>query len=241
MASTQSNMSANIVLGTYSMITQFPHSAFLAIHIYTCGASILNQVLLLTAAHCVYEHTNPEEYIAFVGHNTRQKGSQYAVLKFTIHEDYHSKFIWNDIALLRLKKDLNFGRNVARVLLLPDPPYDEMAAVAGWGVTEVGGSFVSNFLKHVSQKVYKRKACVLIGLKRVPRGTICGEHKEKNGHPEEGDSGSALVVRGYIQIGIVSFNRPDVSKTNTVYTDTGYFYQWIKENARKLYCSDQMQ
>ncbi|XP_063529588.1 trypsin epsilon-like [Cydia strobilella] len=238
MASTQSNMSANVVSGTYSKITQFPHSAFLAIHIYTCGASILNQALLLTAAHCVYEHTDPEKYIAFVGHNVRQKGRKFGVLNFRIHENYHSKHIWNDIALLRLKKDLKFGRNVARVLLVPDPPYDERASVAGWGVTEVGGSSISDFLMHVRQKVYKRKACALIGLKRVPRGTICGEHKHKKGHPEEGDSGSALVVRGYIQIGIVSFNRPDVSTTNTVYTDTGYFYKWIKENARKLYCSE---
>ncbi|XP_063617400.1 chymotrypsin-2-like [Cydia splendana] len=235
MASTQSNMSGNIVLGAHSKITQFPHSAFLAIHIYTCGASILNQALLMTAAHCVYDNTDPKKYIAFVGHSIRQKGSQYAVLNLTVHENFHSEHIWNDIALLRLKKDLKFGRNVARVILLPDPPYDEKAFVAGWGVTEIDG-FISDSLKHTSQKVYKPKACVLIGLKNVPRGTICGEHKDKKGHPEQGDSGSALVVRGYIQIGIVSYNRPDVSKTNVVYTDTGYFYEWIKENSRKLYC-----
>ncbi|XP_063376836.1 chymotrypsin-1-like [Cydia fagiglandana] len=236
MAATQSNMSGNIVLGAHSKITQFPHSAFLSIHIYTCGASILNQALLLTAAHCVYDNKDPEKYTAFVGHNIRQKGSQYAVLKLTVHENFDSKLITNDIALLRLNKNLKFGRNVARVILLPDPPYDEEAFVAGWGVTEIDG-MISDCLMHASQKVYKRNACVLIGVKKVPRGTICGEHKDKKGHPEQGDSGSALVVRGYIQIGIVSYNRPDVSTTNVVYTDTGYFYKWIKENSRKLYCS----
>ncbi|XP_047987264.1 trypsin-1-like [Leguminivora glycinivorella] len=241
MESAASNMSGKIVLGTYSRITHFPHSAFLAISIYTCGASILNQALLLTAGHCLYEHSDPRGYTVFVGHRQRQKGSRYRVLNLTYHEHYDNRRVHNDIGLLRLKKNLQFGWNVGRVLLMPNPPYNEKAVVAGWGVTEEDGDTVSDFLKHVTQKIYKRKACRRIGLKRVPLGTICGEHRHRKGHPEEGDSGSALVVRGYIQLGIVSYNRPDVSSTNTVYTDTGYFFEWIKQNARSLYCSSQME
>ncbi|KAJ8726596.1 hypothetical protein PYW07_001294 [Mythimna separata] len=51
-----------------------------------------------------------------------------------------------------------------------------------------------------------------------------------------GDSGSALVVRGYIQIGLVSYKMPDVSRSLVVYTNTGYFYDWIKKISKKLYC-----
>lgn len=51
-----------------------------------------------------------------------------------------------------------------------------------------------------------------------------------------GDSGSALIVRRYIQIGLVSYKKPHISKSDIVYTDIGYYYDWIVTNAKELLC-----
>lgn len=53
---------------------------------------------------------------------------------------------------------------------------------------------------------------------------------------DRGDSGSALVVRGYLQIGIVSHKISDVSASLIVYTDVPYYYNWISAASRALFC-----
>lgn len=49
-----------------------------------------------------------------------------------------------------------------------------------------------------------------------------------------GDSGSALIINKYVQIGIVSYKTADYSLV--VYTNVSYFYNWIKRAALKLFC-----
>ncbi|PZC81238.1 hypothetical protein B5X24_HaOG213339 [Helicoverpa armigera] len=68
-------------------------------------------------------------------------------------------------------------------------------------------------------------------------GTLCAQNRNLNSYASRGDSGSALVVRGYIQIGIVSYKVPKISRSLVVYTDTGYFYDWITHNTKRLYCA----
>ncbi|XP_050670441.1 serine protease 42-like [Leptidea sinapis] len=51
-----------------------------------------------------------------------------------------------------------------------------------------------------------------------------------------GDSGSALIVDDYIQVGIVSHKIPRASRSLTLYTDTSYYYDWIRDSVRFLHC-----
>lgn len=52
-----------------------------------------------------------------------------------------------------------------------------------------------------------------------------------------GDSGDALIVKNYIQIGINSHKIKAVSNSLAVYTDVGYFYEWITTHAKMVFCS----
>ncbi|KAI8428259.1 hypothetical protein MSG28_002476 [Choristoneura fumiferana] len=132
-----------VVEGDFAEIRQFPHAAFLYIECgdeqsliksYSCGSSILNQAILITAAHCLGHCVVERSFVtAFVGHKEKMRGSPYKGSSFKIHEKYDTREICNDIGLVRLKKALKLGEAVRRVSLRRHPPYDKPAKIAGWG------------------------------------------------------------------------------------------------------------
>lgn len=133
-----------IVGGKYARIQDFPHSAFLVIKChkvefeeFTCGSSILNQLILLTAAHCFEDCRSGSKVLVSVGNRRKTKGNFYTVGKFASHGEYDGHVMKNDIAVAILSRPLVFGSSVKRVLLSHIGIYKEPALVAGWGITDV--------------------------------------------------------------------------------------------------------
>ncbi|XP_063618156.1 hypodermin-B-like [Cydia splendana] len=234
----RSQLTGKIVRGEFSNIKKFPHSAFVTIEngyrYSTCGASILNQAILLTAAHCLSTCTGECNIKAYFGSERKIRGFERNVISFKVHENYDTQTKAQDIALMRLDKDLQFGKKVKRVIIMKTPPKYDEAEIAGWGWTDSKGSN-SEVLKHAKQQVYSRSKCY-DKVRVIPEGTFCGT--DLNGYPEKGDSGSALMIKGSIQIGIVSFKKRQYTNKTIVYTDVSYYYDWIRKNARNLYCQD---
>lgn len=142
--STLTKFEGFIVGGSYAKIEDFPHSAFMVISCYkkgyedfTCGSSILNQWILLTAAHCFDGCQRGTKILISVGSRTKTKGTFYTVGKFANHADYDGNEMKNDIAMAILVKPLVFGTTVKRVRLSKFEIYNESALLAGWGVTDV--------------------------------------------------------------------------------------------------------
>lgn len=138
------NFEGYIVGGKYARIQDFPHSAFLMISCYkmeyrdfTCGASILNQLILLTAAHCFEDCEMGTKVLVSVGDRKKTRGKFYNVGKFANHGEYNGRIMKNDIAMAILTKPLVFSSSVKRVILSPNGIYEEPALVAGWGITNV--------------------------------------------------------------------------------------------------------
>ncbi|XP_050549247.1 chymotrypsin-2 isoform X4 [Spodoptera frugiperda] len=243
----ESAMEGNVVGGKQADITEFPHSAFLGVicqeqdyeapSSWICGGSILNQKIILTAAHCLYGCLPESKIAANMGHVNRDKGFSSIVKSYSIHKDYTSKKVSYDIGLAIITSTIKFGPNIKRIAIVPNPPYFEKARIAGWGLYDEINFKVDNILKYVNQYIWKRAACKQL-ISKLSKGTICASSGDPEAYSSRGDSGSALVVRGFIQIGIVSYKVPLVSRSLVVYTDTGYFYDWIKEHAKKLYCPD---
>lgn len=131
-----------VVGGDKLDIKYLPHSVFLLIKCskqttsWICGGSIVNENIILTAAHCVYGCTLGS-IIVSVGHSNREKGNRSTVSSYFTHEEYNTGSLSNDIALMKLKTSLTFGETVKRVALMQDPPYYEEALVGGWGLTDV--------------------------------------------------------------------------------------------------------
>ncbi|XP_063375794.1 hypodermin-B-like [Cydia fagiglandana] len=228
-----------IVGGDYvESITEYPHVASLAITVsdndYTiCGSSILNQVILITAAHCL---DKSQEVIASVGSVIVEQGELYRVVEFRLHEKWKLPSIAHDIALCGLEKPLSLGETVQRVLLMRQPPRTHTAVLTGWGAYEEIDYLESVQLKRLRQKVWTYSTCKKI-VKTAPHGTICGgDLKDKGNFASRGDSGSGLLVNSNIIIGLVSFKNVKFSRSVVVYTDVAYYYDWIVSESKRLLC-----
>lgn len=133
-----------IVGGRFANIQDFPHSAYLSIQClkesfeeFACGGSIINQVMLLSAAHCFADCRPGTKTTVSVGNANKKRRQFFQVITFTIHPRYDGLLMKNDIALAMLAKPLKFSKTVKRVMLSSIGIYDEPAMQAGWGVTDV--------------------------------------------------------------------------------------------------------
>ncbi|XP_073942185.1 hypodermin-B-like isoform X2 [Choristoneura fumiferana] len=133
-----------VVEGDFAKMKDFPHAALLYIECressdnptryFTCGSSIINQDIVLTAAHCLENCAAKFTIVTVhVGNREKKKGLPIKASGFKTHGKYNPRTISNDIALVKLKNRLVFGKKVRRVALMREPPYDETAEVAGWG------------------------------------------------------------------------------------------------------------
>merc|ERR1712193_281433 len=83
----------------------------------TCGGTIVNKRFVLTAAHC-YNSMFTTMHVILGEHNVcdgvNEGGKLIKVKKMTLHPDYNSRTIDNDIAVLELAEDLTFTKKIKR-------------------------------------------------------------------------------------------------------------------------------
>ncbi|XP_042866319.1 chymotrypsin BI-like [Penaeus japonicus] len=103
---------------------------------FVCGGSVISDVYVVTAAHCVDRPWKCK--VVLGGHDLKKnKGSQQirAVNKTYIHPDYSKKIvIVSDIAILKLKKKIKFNKYVQPDNLPKTSPKGWMTLTyTGWG------------------------------------------------------------------------------------------------------------
>ncbi|KAJ2953895.1 hypothetical protein O0L34_g1526 [Tuta absoluta] len=234
-------MQGNIVNGYDARIEDFPHSAFIGIscvtsttEIYICGGSIVNQNFILSAAHCFYScDMKRSTVMVSVGMADYSEAPTYSVEDITMHDKFNAKTVKNDIALLKLSNDLKFNRNVKRISIMKRPPAYTFAEVAGWGLVDEEELTETLVLKRARQKVFSVKKC-RNRLEYIPPKAFCAS--SLHGYAAGGDSGSALVVHRYVQIGLVSYKDLTVSEELVVYTNVTAYISWIKTNMYAKIC-----
>lgn len=140
------SMEGFIVGGEDAEIEKYPHSVLAKINCleedgtrehFTCGSSIINQQILLSAAHCLHGCTSHSTVGLFVGYAIRESRPQRHSFAAVLHQQYSSTTFENDIMLIVMDSPLDLNQKAARVAIMRRPPYTEPAVVAGWGVTNV--------------------------------------------------------------------------------------------------------
>ena len=250
---------AKIVGGVDTRPGEFPWAAALEyLDSSYCGAAIISDRIVLTAAHCLKKRVPIQVRVG--GHNTSvPEGTELIPARAIVHPDYgkKSKNLGSDIAALRLNKRIKFEDFKGRVApaCLPEPGQlmDHLPVVAaGWGLTEEGGGEEkkSKVLQKVQLEVIPNVKCFKETGYRVIENymdetMLCawGEDKDACG----GDSGGPLAfweeeTQRWLLVGIISFGvgcgRRDYPG---IYSSVAFHLDWIRSHlisSRSKQCKD---
>ncbi|GAU97207.1 hypothetical protein RvY_08546 [Ramazzottius varieornatus] len=206
---------------------------------YVCGAALIEERIVLTAAHCVAKVKNEDLIVRLgeydVSETTEPAYQDIHVKKVIIHADYHSGTLRNDIALLILDGAVKLNTYIKPVCLpSTNDVSGAMCTVTGWGKNSPAGHF-SNVLKEVDVPVIPGPQCQAM-LRNAPvvgpvfnlhDSMLCAGQAGKDACA--GDGGSPLVCRvggAYRLAGVVSWG-VGCGQYPGVYTKVSNFLPWI--------------
>ncbi|XP_034365284.1 transmembrane protease serine 11C [Arvicanthis niloticus] len=205
-------------------------------NVHRCGATLISNYWLVTAAHCFIGTANPNDWKVSFGLLLSKPQAQRSVKNIIIHENYSYPAHDNDIAVVRLSSPILYESNIRRACL-PEatqkfPPNSDVV-VTGWGTLKSDGDS-PNILQKGRVKIIDSKTCnsgkAYDGM--ITPGMLCAGLLEGRVDACQGDSGGPLVNEDskgiWFLAGIVSWgdecalpNKPGV------YTRVTHYRDWI--------------
>uniref|UniRef100_A0A182M0J8 Peptidase S1 domain-containing protein n=1 Tax=Anopheles culicifacies TaxID=139723 RepID=A0A182M0J8_9DIPT len=245
-----------IVNGQEASPGQFPYQVALLgqfnAGIGLCGASIITQNYILTAAHCVYSSPNSNDPIvggtAILGAQNRivEEPSQQRI-PFTSsgiigHPGYNLVNIRNDIAVVRLEAPIVYTERIQPIRL---PARSDtrtfaglMGTVSGFGVYSVANPALSDVLNYVVNPVITNADCLAQWsgmVELIEAQNIC-QSGDGGRSACNSDSGGPLTVQDNAEsllVGVVSFGSAGGCDDGmpTVFARVSYYLGWIEDNS----------
>ncbi|KAG5862327.1 hypothetical protein JTB14_036169 [Gonioctena quinquepunctata] len=217
--------------------------------VYVCGGTLIDSLHIITAAHCVKTYTgfdlrvrlgewDVNHDVEFYPYIERDIGSVH------IHPEFYAGTLYNDIAILRMDKSIDWSKHPhISPACLPNP-YDDYTGsrcwTTGWGKDAFGdfGKY-QNILKEVDVPVIGNGICQrqLQGTRlgydfKLHPGFICagGEEgkdacKGDGGGPMVCEKGSTWQVVGVVSWGIGCGQ----NGVPGVYVKVAHYLDWIKQ------------
>ncbi|XP_050546255.1 serine protease Hayan-like [Daktulosphaira vitifoliae] len=245
-----------IVGGSKADLGEFPHMVAVGFRTITgnpwnCGGTLISEKYVLTAAHCTHSALGNPVRVRLGDLNLHESndGSQpvdYTVEDIIVHPDYIKTSKYNDIALLRLNKNVQFNKNIRPACLYTkNAIYNLNATATGWGSTDYGSSASDHLLKVNLDIVDNRRCNILYEAesktnslsKGIVDSMLCAGDLAGGHDTCLGDSGGPLVIRSeknpcvFNLIGVTSFGKYCATENSPgVYTRVSSFLSWIEQN-----------
>jgi len=218
-------------------------------NVYVCGGSLIDSSHILTAAHCI-KQLQPAQIRARLGEWDVNNDSEffpnieYDVISATIHPEYYSNNLYNDLAVLKIAGSVDYASNPhISPVCIPHAHQDfagQRCYVTGWGKDAFGrGGAYQQVLKEVEVPVLLDFDCerklkrTRLGLDFVLHPSFICAGGEEGKDSCKGDGGGPLVCQtgGSWQLaGIVSWGVGCGEKDIPgVYVKVSQFTHWIRE------------
>ncbi|XP_072931549.1 collagenase-like [Epargyreus clarus] len=215
------NNPARIIGGVPAGLGQYPYHAGLISDIIgttsrgVCGASLISNMRVLTAAHCWNDGRHQAWKFTVVLGSTRlfSGGTRVESSVVAMHGNWNPLFATNDIAVIYLPNAVATSANVAPIALpsgsqVNENFVDSLAVAVGFGVTSNDANISeNNYLNHVRLRVISNNACSLVFPLVLRASHICTSGIGGVG-PCRGDSGGPLALNinnTPVLIGVSSF------------------------------------
>ena len=207
---------------------------------FLCTASVLNQLYVLTAAHCEIPNLRRAR-IKFFNPRTNRWTISRRLRRKIPHARYNADGAGvNDIMLLQLRSLAPRTAGYVTINVRHRVPYENaMARVAGFGETQ-DPQFNDQSLRQVDVPCRRNRSCRrLLGGSFRGRPHICAGYKCGGCDSCQGDSGGPLFQfdrRGYpYQIGITSWGYGCAESLKPgVYMRISAYRRWIRRKMRGL-------
>ena len=214
-----------------------------------CTGTLVDDYVILTAAHCVLNDGYEKPVFATVGrielsdnHTDNEHTQTFRTVASIVHPEYRGIGSPNDVAVMLLDGKCDLPKVT---LATQSPGKAQEAWVVGYGIQKLGTvqgrpvEVLSGRLQKTALKIMEPDFCSdeSLGFKTAP-GMLCTAGVKEGSSACRGDSGGGLFVRGgngMTQVGIVSYGDAKcASEESGVFTDVSAVHDWVIDSLQRL-------